>query len=529
MSRSTTAQAPFVALLLLAALSPGVRAQCPQVELLAPDTQLGDRFGETVVLDGDQLWVGAPGWSPPGSDDAIGKLYRLSLDGLVLGGFVPPGGTHGANFGKAVAVDGTRVLVGAHGKNEPFQNAGEAWLFEDTGAGWTDTELLSPLPVQHGHFGTAVALAGDLAFVGETGYGGLLHGAVHVYRFDGGAWVHDATLTGPGGGALGDAFGAALALQGDRLVVGAPRDRDASDDTVGAMHVFARDGAGWNLVQSIYGSIPSNDLSGFGGTMGLDGDLLATGSTRFPGTSAAYVYRHDGSQFALEATLSEGGALERFGWCVELLGDRLLVGAPRWNTDAKQPPRTYVFEHDGLGWPLAHVLRAAADDGNSHFGSALDLDATRLVVGAVPLGTPTHLTGVTLFDPDRLAWADTWTEVGPGLAGSLGLPGFWIDGPLCENGFILLRVWNLPPSANAWLVLGLSQLGLPFKGGVMVPYPDLIDGPYAADSFGALWREVPLGLPVPAGLELVMQFWVPDVGAPKGYAATPGIAGYTAP
>lgn len=526
MLRSIKILVPLSSLLTVVALCPPARAQCPLVELLPPDTQIGDRFGETVVLDGEQLWVGAPAWSAPGSTDKIGKVYWLSLEGVVLGSFVPPGGTHAARFGKSLAVDGNRVLVGAPGKNEPLQNGGEAWLFEESGGIWTPTQLLSPAPIQHGYFGKSVALAGDLAFVGESSHGSMAPGSVRCFRFEGGVWVHDQTLSGPTGGTVGGYFGASLALQGDRLVVGAPRD---GDDQVGAMHVFENDGTNWNLVQSIYGYESSPDANGFGGTLALDGDVLATAATDLLWSNDAFIYRRGASQFELEATFNEGDPFERFGWAVAVKGDRLLVGAPRWNSNATEAPKTYVYEYDGVGWPRVAELRAAADDGNSHFGCALDVDDARLLVGAAPLGSPTHLTGVTLFEADQLAWADTWTEVGPGLAGTLGLPGFWIDGPLCEGGFLLLRVWNLTPSASAWLVLGLGQLGMPFKGGVMVPTTDLIVGPSLADAGGSLWLETPLPLPVPAGFELVMQYWIPDPGAPNGYAATPGIAGYTAP
>jgi hypothetical protein len=68
--------------------------------------------------------------------------------------------------------------------------------------------------------------------------------------------------------------------------------------------------------------------------------------------------------------------------------------------------------------------------------------------------------------------------------------------------------------------VGLAALNAPFKGGVMVPHPHLLNGPLP---IGAEGRLVLAGLwPVgaPPGVSIWLQFWMPDAGGPVGLAAS---------
>jgi hypothetical protein len=75
-------------------------------------------------------------------------------------------------------------------------------------------------------------------------------------------------------------------------------------------------------------------------------------------------------------------------------------------------------------------------------------------------------------------------------------------------------------------VVGVSPLDAPFKGGVMVPSPDLLfvltTDFFGASSFGGLW---PAG--VPSGFTTYFQWWIQDPGGPKGFAASNALAGTT--
>ena len=80
---------------------------------------------------------------------------------------------------------------------------------------------------------------------------------------------------------------------------------------------------------------------------------------------------------------------------------------------------------------------------------------------------------------------------------------------------------------DAWWVLGLAQLSAPFKGGVLVPSPDLIVGPVPLDGVGSLSTTFAWPAGLPTGTELFWQTWISDVAGPIGFAATNGLRSTT--
>jgi hypothetical protein len=83
------------------------------------------------------------------------------------------------------------------------------------------------------------------------------------------------------------------------------------------------------------------------------------------------------------------------------------------------------------------------------------------------------------------------------------------------------------PGVPAWLVVGLSELSAPFKGGTLVPEPDILWGPFGVSPGGTL--EVPFTLPepLPKSVDLYMQVWFDDPAGPAGYSASNAIVATT--
>lgn len=119
----------------------------------------------------------------------------------------------------------------------------------------------------------------------------------------------------------------------------------------------------------------------------------------------------------------------------------------------------------------------------------------------------------------------TW-EVDPdtGIAGGLGTPTLLGDGLLSAGECYSVTVADGPPGAGLHLVLGLTQLSQPFKGGVLVPTPDVILSGLSLDPNGewSLVSDWPTG--IPSGAPLWMQAWIQDGSAPQGYAASHGLS-----
>ena len=128
----------------------------------------------------------------------------------------------------------------------------------------------------------------------------------------------------------------------------------------------------------------------------------------------------------------------------------------------------------------------------------------------------------TLGAPDLTAH---WTDLGQGLAGTNGVPTLAGQGTLCPGAPFTITLAGARTNAGATILAGLSAVSSPFKGGVLVPSPDIVvagltTGPSGSFALGSDW---PTNLP--SGFALILQVWVADPAGPKGYAATNGLEG----
>lgn len=165
---------------------------------------------------------------------------------------------------------------------------------------------------------------------------------------------------------------------------------------------------------------------------------------------------------------------------------------------------------------------AGTDDGTTFTSPNADSQPQQpisLITGfpfasGVPLGT---------FTFTRTDSPPAWSDLGGGLAGSTGTPTLAGGGQLIDGQTVTLDAAVALPLAPAFLIFGSSQLSAPFKGGTLVPTPELILAglSMAADGSLSLSSAWPSG--VPAGIPLVVQLWVSDSGAPVGYAASNGV------
>jgi hypothetical protein len=158
----------------------------------------------------------------------------------------------GDYFGNALAADGTRLLVGARGSDEFAPSAGAVFAFELLAGEWLPVQSLGAEDAATGaSFGHAVAIDGDRAIVGapDADHGGQPTGAAYVFERVGGAWTQVVRVTASDA-APGAYFGWSVGLHGDRAVVGAMADDEAGADA-GAVYVFRKDGDTWAEIGKI--------------------------------------------------------------------------------------------------------------------------------------------------------------------------------------------------------------------------------------------------------------------------------------
>jgi hypothetical protein len=120
-----------------------------------------------------------------------------------------------------------------------------------------------------------------------------------------------------------------------------------------------------------------------------------------------------------------------------------------------------------------------------------------------------------------------WSNLGHPLAGSLGDPHLYAEGSLAPSSPLKLLLDAAAPSALSALVLGLSVANVPFKGGTMVPFPNVLLPGLATNASGKLNLSATWPAAVPSGLTVVLQHWIVDGSGPVGFTASNGIGAET--
>lgn len=131
-------------------------------------------FGDSVDISGNTIVVGAPG---DDADDA-GEAYvftRSNSTWTQQARLTASNATNGDNFGFSVGVSGDNIVVGAWDESTTASSSGAAYIFNRSGATWTEQKLLKASAVANGEeFGFSVGISGDRIIVGDTeeNYGG---------------------------------------------------------------------------------------------------------------------------------------------------------------------------------------------------------------------------------------------------------------------------------------------------------------------------------------------------------------------
>ena len=211
------------------------------VPLPGPPSQFGD-FGAVVAFRRDEMLVSAP------SADSTGQVFVFRPQDSALGNITIAPDSLGADarFGAAMAVDGSRLLVGAPGARS---GSGLVFAYRRFEPGeWERHQVISLDSPEASDavassspdgFGAAIAVLGDELWVGAP-QAASGSGRIHRFRLVDGSWQPeplDLPEAGPG-----TALGSAVSLGTTAAVVGAP----GTDGGYGAAMVFARElGGPW--------------------------------------------------------------------------------------------------------------------------------------------------------------------------------------------------------------------------------------------------------------------------------------------
>jgi len=505
-----------------------VRSQCVVDKIIPLDVLNGDHFGWSLDANGDVLAVG----SQQGGIGSLGRAWMLRREGdtWLHVQTIDAGPGEFNWFAHSVATSGD-VLVAGHpfGADGAGVPVGKVWVYRRTQPDvWMFEQILQPDDLAFDDsFGWAVAIDGDRIVVGAIGHECVAscEGAAWVYDFDGLSWQLTQKLPGP---ALGQGAGAgySVAVDGDVLVVGQPFASVGGVEFAGAALVYRLAQGTWTL-EAVLRDPDATFGSSMGEVVALDGELLVVGSPNADGaafaTGRVLVYRYNGVKWVLEASLVGEETAQRLGSAVAVEGDFVAVGDLGDTTFGFSNGASYLYQHIGGGeWVLTRKLLADDAVEGDLFGYDLDLDSARLYASERNDDDFGFDTGA-VFVYDHLPAGPEIVTAGQHLEGAAGWPCLSGASTLLRDAPLDLFLDRAAPQTTTTLVVGLTTLMVSFKGGVFVPSPDVLVTGLPTDAAGGweLASTWPAG--VPGGTVLAAQAWIVDAAGPKGLAASNGV------
>ena len=312
-------------------------------------------------------------------------------------------------FGSALGATADTIVGGAW--RYEYQNeygGGAAWVFSKHGPLWKDsveTAMLTPSdPAVVAEFGWAVAVSGDTIAVGAPG-----KEAIYIFQKPSGGWTdtHEIARLTPSNGVLGDAFGQAVAISGDTIVVGSRLATAGGNQYQGTAYVYVKPPGGWTDMTE---TAQINEASGryedeFGWSVTIQNDVIVVGAVQplFANSGSAYVFVKPASGWS---TMTETAKLfpsdgtqenDWFGASVGIDGNTIAVGAPLARLERGS---VYVFTQPAGGWKDASETAELRSPAVGDIGNSVAVNGTRIFVGTS--GYPDG--AVLVYDQPAAGW-----------------------------------------------------------------------------------------------------------------------------
>ena len=275
-------------IVVMMALAPAAQAQLSETRIVSSDVVDGDFFGESIAIDGNRLVVGVR-LADIGNDENAGAVYVFEKkDGewKEVQKLIASDGDDGFFFGEEVAIKDDWIFVGAVGNDGlGIDGGGAAYAFQynhDTGL-WEETQIIFPSdPQRQKFFGWGLAFDGTRLVVGgpRDDEVSIQGGGAYVFELENDEWEEDEKLVPPSN--LAAFFGSAIALDGDRMIIGSLVDDEAADNA-GAAYIFELIAGQWQFTDKLLPppvALPDSlESDTFAREVALEGDWALIGST----------------------------------------------------------------------------------------------------------------------------------------------------------------------------------------------------------------------------------------------------------
>lgn len=383
--------------------------------LTNPEPSAQALFGWSVAVAGNWVVIGVKDDDTGADDTGVAYVYDMASVTPTVPAYVLENPNPGENdsFGSAVAITGNRVVVGAPNGSLATGDAGAAFVYDLASGTPTQPFLSLPNPASGGQsFGFAVAISGNRVVVGSpqgSGTGDLSR--AYVYDLASGTPAAPVASFADATPATNERFGAAVALAGNRVVIGAPLE-DTGADNAGSCFVYDFS-SGTPASPSATIPNPAALLGDeFGGALSFSGNRLAVGNPLDDATSSdggrVYVFDFTTGSPVLWATVEnptpQSG--DNFGRSVGFAGNRLITAAPGDNVGSSITDVGSAYVFDVSGAPPASPLltiNTPSISSEEEFATAVDLWGSIMVIGAHHDDKGSNSNCGTVYIYDRLS------------------------------------------------------------------------------------------------------------------------------
>lgn len=285
-----------------------------------------------------------------------------------------------AGFGTAVAADDSTVVIGSPDDTGVTPGSGVVSV-RDAVSGVEIMILQDADGALGDEFGASVAIGGGLVVIGAPGDGdrGAGSGSVHVFDIATGAAVRKIVASN---GSAGDGFGAAVAIDDGVIAIGAPH-HDGAGPNAGVVYLFdAVTGEELGIVDAA--DAAANDS--FGAALAMDAGMLVVGAhAKWNGpvflSGAAYVFDTATGDERFKLLPGDPATSDFFGSAVAIAGGRIAVGAWSKSIVGDHSGAVYLFDAAD-GDPQGGRISPDDAEDRGHFGRSLAMTGSLLAIGA---------------------------------------------------------------------------------------------------------------------------------------------------
>jgi len=372
-----------------------------QQTLSAPEPQASPAgFGAALASSGLALAVGAP-LAAVGGTRFAGSVYDYTLDsaGATLRERIdaPLNNTAGVSdvalFAAGLVFNERGALIvsasQANGPSLPLQGqiyalqlgSGRGLTSTNTGRGLSYERVGQSISADTQTLVSGSALAASI-YGPETG-------RVHVFKSHGTSWNFSQLLEPPDI-EVEQRFGSAVAVNGDRIVVGSIWNVIDDKLDAGSAYVFEKVDGSWQFLQKLTAETPS-EAALFGSAVAIAGDWIAVGaraarSPDFDQGRVTVFQRQANGRYLFRQTLAPPGtaAFDFFGASLAMQPSNLIIGAPgARRVGSVAGGRAYHYALQNGVWSLQNELGDALGSAGAGFGLSVAInESAQMLVGA---------------------------------------------------------------------------------------------------------------------------------------------------